>query len=63
MRQRRTEGHNETMQDISHVLYEFHNYDIKTKITTRYLMLIIANLFATVITNPIDVCLTKILTQ
>jgi hypothetical protein len=36
---------------------------VKTKIHVRYLYMIIANLFATVLTNPIDICLSKMLTQ
>lgn len=63
MRQRRNEGHQESFEDIKHMFYDYHNYDVKTKLHTRYLYMIIANLFATFLTNPIDVCLTKILTQ
>lgn len=48
---------------MSYLFYDFHNYDVKTKIHTRYLMLVLANLVATIITNPIDVCLSKMLTQ
>jgi len=44
------------------MFYDYHNYDVKTKLHTRYLYMVIANLFATLLTNPIDVCLTKILT-
>lgn len=45
------------------MFYDFHNYDVKTKIHVRYLLLVMANLLATVVTNPIDVCLSKMLTQ
>lgn len=62
MRQRRMEGHNESFNDISYLFYEYHNYEIKAKMHVRYLYLILANLLATLITNPIDVCLSKILT-
>ena len=62
MRQRRMEGHQESFDEISHMFYDFHNYDVKTKIHVRYLYMIIANLFATVLTNPIDICLSKMLT-
>jgi len=63
MRQRRLEGHQESFDEISHMFYDFHNYDVKNKIHVRYLYMIIANLFATVLTNPIDICLSKMLTQ
>ena len=62
MRQRRSDGHNESFEEISHMFYEYHNYEIKTKLHVRYLYFIFANLIATLVTNPIDVCLTKILT-
>ena len=45
------------------MFYDFHNYEVKTKIHIRYLYLIFANLIGTVLTNPIDVCLAKIMTQ
>lgn len=60
---RREQGYNDSFADIQSTIYEYHNYSIKTKFTTRLTMLILANLFGTFITNPIDVCLTKILTQ
>jgi hypothetical protein len=44
------------------MFYDYHNYDVRTKIHIRYLYLILANLIATILTNPIDVCLTKIMT-
>ncbi len=53
----------ETVHELSHLFYEFHNYEIKTKITTRLTFLILANVVSTLLTNPIDVCLTKIATQ
>lgn len=52
----------ETVHELSHLFYEFHNYEIKTKITTRLTFLIFANAVSTLLTNPIDVCLTKIAT-
>lgn len=52
----------ESVHDLSYLFYEFHNYEIKTKITTRLTFLILANFFATLITNPIDVCVSKIAT-
>jgi hypothetical protein len=63
MRQRRLEGHFESFDEISYMFYDFHNYDVKTKLHVRYLYFLLANLAATLVTNPIDVCLTKILTQ
>ena len=45
------------------VFWEHHNYHVKTNYTTRLTMLIVTNLLATLQTNPIDVCLSKILTQ
>jgi len=52
----------ETVHDLSHFFYEFHNYEIKTKITTRLTFLILANAVATFLTNPFDVCLSKMAT-
>ena len=63
MRQRRSEGHFETFDEISYMFYDFHSYEVKTRMHIRYLYLILANLLGTVITNPIDVCLTKMMTQ
>jgi len=63
MRQRRAQGHEESIEDISYLFYDFHNYDVKTRIHVRYALLVLANLVATVVTNPIDVCLSKLLTQ
>ena len=62
MRQRRDAGYNDSISDMQSIFYEHHNYVIKTSFTTRLTMLIIANFVGTVITNPIDVCLSKILT-
>lgn len=53
---------NETVHDLSHHFYEFHNYEIKTVFTTRLTMLILANVVSTFITNPFDVCLSKMAT-
>ena len=64
MRQRREMGYpEESLQDMQHIFYEYHNYKIRTNYTDRLTILILANAFATIITNPIDVCLSKILTQ
>lgn len=52
-----------TMKSKSHLFMEYHNYEIKTPMQTRFLLMVYANLVATVVTNPIDVCLTKLLTQ
>ena len=53
----------ESVHDLQYHFYEFHNYEIKTKVTTRLTLLIFANLVSTLLTNPIDVCLSKIATQ
>ena len=53
----------ETHQQLSHMFFEFHNYEIKTKITTRLIQMLFANLVGTLITNPFDVVLTKLATQ
>ena len=63
MRQRRMEGHEESFDDIKHMFYDFHNYEVKTKMHVRYVYMVLATLAATIITNPIDVCLTKLMTQ
>ena len=52
----------ETVHELSNIFYDFHKYEIKTKITTRLSFLILANAVSTLLTNPIDVCLTKIAT-
>jgi hypothetical protein len=58
-----TGNNKETMADLGYLFYDFHNVEIKTKVTTRLTSLIMANFVATLATNPFDVCLTKILTQ
>lgn len=63
MRQRRIEGHEESFEDIKHMFYDYHNYDVKTKMHIRYVYMVLATFIATLITNPIDVCTTKIMTQ
>lgn len=63
MKQRRAQGHTETIDEVSFLFYDFHNYDVKTKLHTRYALLVLANLVATVVTNPIDVCISKLMTQ
>jgi len=56
-------GYEDTLPELQSVFYDHHNYSIKTNYTTRITMLILANFVGTLLTNPIDVCLTKILTQ
>lgn len=53
----------ESVHDLQHHFYDFHSYEIKTKITTRLSFLILANFIATALTNPLDVCLSKMATQ
>ena len=53
----------ETHQSLSYLFYEFHNYEIKTDYTVRLTMLLLGNFVATLLTNPFDVCLSKIATQ
>lgn len=53
----------ESTHELSHLFFEFHNYEIKTKMTTRLSLLILANAFATLLTNPFDVVLSKLGTQ
>ena len=62
MKIRREMGYDDSLQDLQDIFYEYHNYNVRTNYTARFLMLIIINLMATLVTNPIDVCLTKILT-
>ena len=64
MRERReaTGNNKETMADLGYLFYDFHNVEIRTKVTTRLTSLIAANAVATLATQPFDVCLTKILT-
>ena len=63
MRSRRELGYDDKLQDMQSIFYDYHSYSIKTSYPMRLTMLILANLLATAITNPIDVCLSKILTQ
>lgn len=51
------------MKEMQGTFYEFHNYKVKTNFTTRLTMMILAAAVATFLTNPIDVVLSKILTQ
>lgn len=53
----------EHMHDLSHYFYEFHNYEIKTGVLMRLTSLVAANFMATLLTNPLDVCLSKMATQ
>ena len=55
-------GYDDRLQDMQSIFMEYHNYQIKTKYTTRLTMLVIANFVGTLVTNPIDVVLTKLLT-
>jgi len=52
----------ETMHDHAYLFYDFHNCAVHTKMTTRITSLIAASMLATAITNPLDVCLSKLLT-
>jgi hypothetical protein len=52
----------ESGHELNHLFYEFHNYEIKQKMTTRLTCLIFANAVATLATNPFDVVLTKLAT-
>jgi len=63
MRQRRELGYNERFDDLKHILYEFHNYEVKSSLNQRLTGLIVANMIATLLTNPLDVVISKILTQ
>lgn len=63
MKQRRAEGYTDDLKDLQPFFYEYHNYSIKTPYTTRLTILIVSNFVATVLTNPFDVCLSKIMTQ
>ena len=53
----------ETHQSLSYLFYEFHNYEVKTLMTTRISLLLIGNFVATLLTNPFDVVLSKLATQ
>jgi hypothetical protein len=52
MRERReaTGNNKETMADLGYLFYDFHNVEIKTKVTTRLTSLIAANAVATLAT-------------
>lgn len=52
-----------TIQNKYHLFIEHHNYKISTALHNRFLLMLLANLVGTLITNPIDVCLSKLLTQ
>ena len=60
---REERGENATFESKKHLFIEYHNYDVKTKMNFRFLLMLLGNLVATLITNPIDVCLTKLITQ
>jgi len=62
-RRKKTGNNHETMADLGYLFYDFHNVEIKTKVTTRLTSLLCANAVATLVTNPFDVVLSKILTQ
>ena len=53
----------ETHRQLSYLFYEFHNYEVKSHMTTRITLLLAGNLVATLLTNPFDVCLSKLATQ
>ncbi len=59
----RSQGYEFEFQDALPDFYEFHNYSIKTGYDKRFVWLVMGNMLATVMTNPIDVCLSKMLTQ
>ena len=48
---------------MSYLFFEFHNYEVKTSMVTRLTLLLFGNFFATLATNPFDVCLSKLATQ
>ena len=52
----------ETHQQLSYLFFEFHNYEVKSLMTTRMSLLLIGNFIATLFTNPFDVCLSKLAT-
>ena len=63
MRQRRMQGYtDDKLAEMHGTFYEYHNYSVKTNFTTRLTLMILASAFATLVTNPVDVCLSKILT-
>ena len=53
----------ESSHDLSHLFFDFHNYEVKTKMTSRITVFIVANALATFLTNPFDVVLSKLATQ
>ena len=53
----------ETHRELSYLFYEFHNYEVKSHMATRITLLLAGNLVATLLTNPFDVCLSKLATQ
>ena len=54
---------NATLKSKAYLFMDYHNYKISTEMQTRFLLMLYANAVGTVITNPIDVCLTKLVTQ
>ena len=52
----------ESFQELRHLFYDHHIYEIRTGMQNRFLGMLLANLVATLITNPLDVCLTKLMT-
>ena len=59
---RREQGYDDSLTDLQHIFYDYHSYSINTGYVARITILIAANFVGTLLTNPIDVCLTKILT-
>ena len=53
----------ESHRQLSYLFYDFHNYEISAKMTTRLNLLLFSNFIATLLTNPLDVVLTKLATQ
>ena len=50
-------------QNKSHLFIDHHNYKIKTPMHLRFVLMLVANAVGTLVTNPIDVCMTKLITQ
>jgi len=44
-----------TLKNKKHLFMEYHNYNVQTPMHYRFLMMLVANLVGTIITNPIDV--------
>ena len=63
MKLRRDAGYDDSMKSMQGLIYDYHHYNIKTGYLVRFWMTIFGNLLATIVTNPIDVALTKIMTQ